>query len=114
MTSFDPWVYASCVPVSPQVINPVLGRTRPPSTLLSARYSPSWPLRVRLNIDTPPLVGFPPGNAPRSSSTSFISVVYGSRVPRRERVFPDGNTRLFNHLPLLHFSADLKEFYGRS
>lgn len=55
MTSFDPWVYVSCVQSSPQVINPVQGRTRPPSTSLSARYSPSWPLRVRLIFDTPPL-----------------------------------------------------------
>ena len=85
MTSFGPWVYASCVQSSPQVINTVLGRTCPPSTSLSAWYSPSWPLRVRLNIDTPSLVGYTLVDMPAAPSTALVSLSYKRRVHKRGR-----------------------------
>ena len=98
MTSFDPWVYVSCEQSSPQVINPVQGRTRPPSTSLSARYSPSWPLRVRLIFDTPSLVGFPLGIASRSTVTAFVSDPSLFCSQTGTAAFSGGNTPVIRRL----------------
>jgi hypothetical protein len=70
----------SLVPQTPQVSTPVSGLTRQPVTSLSASVLASRPLRVRLQFDTPPLVGA------RLCSARF-STTYTARDTRRARLF---------------------------
>lgn len=109
MSSFDPWVYASCVPFSPQVINTVFGRTCPPSTSLSVWYSPSWTLRVRLNIDTPPLVGITFEITCSHLRSALFSMLYRLDDHIRGRLLSFVSTHRFNNLHAVFIS--LEDFY---
>jgi hypothetical protein len=98
MTFLGASVSASCVPVPPTILSAWLGQTRLPSTSLSTRYSPSWPLRVRLNIDTPPLVGFTPANGRLPLLTPGFACSYKRSVSPRKRPFATANSPVFSRI----------------